>query len=154
MREVAIIGVGMTKFGELWGQGIRDVFAEAALKAIEEAGVAQIDSLYVGCMSSGLYAYQEHLGSVMADYIGQKGIPAARVESACASGSTSIRAAFMEVASGMSDIVLAGGVEKNVGCRRRNIRSCCSIRPGVRSIQWSYIPGIICNDGSCLHGKI
>ena len=112
MREVAIIGVGMTKFGELWGQGIRDVFAEAALKAIEDAGVAQIDSLYVGCMSSGLYSGQEHISSVMADYIGQKGVPAARVESACASGSTSVRAAFMEVASGMSDIVLAGGVEK------------------------------------------
>jgi acetyl-CoA C-acetyltransferase len=112
MREVAVIGVGMTKFGELWDQGIRDIFAEAALKAMENAGVEKIDSMYVGAMSSGLYAYQEHLSSVMADYIGQKGVPSARVESACASGSTAIRAAFMEVASGMSDIVLAGGVEK------------------------------------------
>ncbi len=112
MREVAIIGVGMTKFGELWDQGIRDIYAEAALKAMENAGVEKIDSMYVGAMSGGLYAYQEHLSSVMADYIGQKGVPSARVESACASGGTAIRAAFMEVASGMSDIVLAGGVEK------------------------------------------
>jgi acetyl-CoA C-acetyltransferase len=112
MREVAIIGVGMTKFGELWDQGIRDVFAEAALKAMSNAGVDKIDSLYVGCMSSGLYAYQEHLASLMADYIGQKGIPATRVESACASGSIALRSGIMEVASGMSDIVLVGGVEK------------------------------------------
>lgn len=112
MRDVAIIGVGMTHFGELWDQSIRDMFAEAALKAMDDAGVRKIDSLYVGSMSSGLYAYQEHLGSVMADYIGQRGVPAVRVESACASGGTAVRSAFLEVASGMSDIVLAGGVEK------------------------------------------
>ncbi|MCX6154123.1 MAG: thiolase domain-containing protein [Candidatus Kapabacteria bacterium] len=112
MRDVAIIGVGMTHFGELWSQSIRDMFSEAALKAMDDAGVEKIDSLYVGCMSSGLYTNQEHLGSVMADYMGQRGIPAMRVESACASGGMAVRAAFMEVASGQSDIVMAGGVEK------------------------------------------
>jgi acetyl-CoA C-acetyltransferase len=112
MRDVAIIGVGMTRFGELWNQSLRDMFAEAALKAMENAGVKKLDSLYVGAMSSGLYVYQEHLASVMTDYIGQRGIPATRVESACASGGLSVKSAYLEVASGMSDIVLAGGVEK------------------------------------------
>ena len=112
MREVAIIGIGMTRFGELWDQGIRDMFAEAALKAMADANVDKIDALYVGSMSSGLYTYQEHIASVMTDYMGQRGIPAARVESACASGGVALRSAFMEVASGMSDIVMAGGVEK------------------------------------------
>ncbi|ROL56867.1 thiolase domain-containing protein [Bacteroidetes/Chlorobi group bacterium ChocPot_Mid] len=112
MRDVAIIGVGMTRFGELWNQSIRDMFAEAALKAMENAGVEKLDALYVGAMSSGLYVYQEHIASVMADYIGQRGIPATRVESACASGGLSVKSAYLEVASGMSDIVLAGGVEK------------------------------------------
>ncbi len=112
MREVAIIGFGLTKFGELWDQGIRDIFAEAALKAMENAKVDKIDALYVGCMSSGLYAYQEHLGSLMADYIGQIGVPAVRIESACASGGQALRMGFLDVASGMHDIVLVGGVEK------------------------------------------
>ncbi|MFP4527993.1 MAG: thiolase domain-containing protein [Candidatus Kapaibacterium sp.] len=112
MREVAIIGIGMTRFGELWDQSIRDMFAEAALKAMENAGVEKLDSLYVGAMSSGLYTAQEHLSSLMADYIGQRGISATRVESACSSGGQSVRSAYLEVASGMSDIVLAGGVEK------------------------------------------
>lgn len=112
MRDVAIIGVGMTKFGELWDQSIRDMFAEAGLKAMESAGVDKIDSLYVGAMSSGLYTHQEHLSSVMADYMGQRGAAGARVESACASAGMAVRSGFMEVASGMSDIVLAGGVEK------------------------------------------
>lgn len=112
MRDVAIVGVGMTRFGELWDQNMRDMFAEAALNAMDNAGVNKIDSLYVGAMSSGLYVGQEHIASVMADYIGQRGSASARVESACASGGTALRTAFMEVASGMSDIVLAGGIEK------------------------------------------
>ncbi len=112
MREVAVIGVGMNKWGELWEKSIRHVFVEAALMAIEDAGVDHIDSMYVGCMTSGLFVGQEHLGSLMADYLGQTPVPATRVESACASGGAAFRLGFMEVAAGMSDIVLVGGVEK------------------------------------------
>ncbi|MDI6778809.1 MAG: thiolase domain-containing protein [Bacteroidota bacterium] len=112
MRDVVIIGAGMTKFGELWEKSIKDIFVEAGLKAIEDAGVGYIDSLYVGAMSSGLFVGQEHLGAVMADYLGVNPVPATRVESACASGGVSFRQAYLEVASGASDIVLAGGVEK------------------------------------------
>ena len=112
MRDVAVIGTGMTKFGELWGQSIRDIFVGAAQQAITDSGVDHIDSLYVGSMSPGLFVNQEHLGAVMADYLGVNPIPATRVESACASGGVAFRQAFLEVASGASDIVLAGGVEK------------------------------------------
>jgi len=102
----------MTKFGELWGKSIKDIFVEAALKAIKNAGVDHIDSMYVGSMSSGLFVGQEHLGAMLADYLGQNPIPATRVESACASGGAAFRSAYFEVASGNSQIVLAGGVEK------------------------------------------
>jgi acetyl-CoA C-acetyltransferase len=112
MRDVAVIGVGMIKWGELWDKSLRSIFVEAALKAIEDAGVDRIDSMYVGCMSSGLFVGQEHLGGLMADYLGVCPIPATRIESACASGGAAFRQGFIEVASGMSDIVLAGGVEK------------------------------------------
>jgi len=112
MRDVAVIGVGMTKFGEIWKSSIKDLFVESALNAIDNSGVDRIDSIYVGAMSSGLFVHQEHLGSMMADYLGAAPIPATRVESACASGGLAFRHAFMEVASGMSDIVLAAGVEK------------------------------------------
>ncbi len=112
MRDVAVIGVGMNKWGELWDMSIRDIFTEAALKAIDDSGVDHIDAMYIGCMTSGLFVGQEHLGSLMADYLGQGNIPASRVESACCSGGLALRSAFMDVASGMNDIVLAGGVEK------------------------------------------
>jgi acetyl-CoA C-acetyltransferase len=112
MRDVAVIGFGMTQFGELWNKSIKDIFVEAALSAIENAGVDHIDSMYVGAMSSGLFVGQEHLAAVMADYLGMAPVPATRVESACASGGMSFRQAYLDVASGNSDIVLAGGVEK------------------------------------------
>ena len=112
MKEVAVIGAGMTKFGELWAKSIKDIFVEAAVKAIEDAGVDHIDSMYVGSMSGGLFVGQEHLGAVMADYLGVAPVPSTRVESACASGGAAFRQAYLEVASGQSEIVLAGGVEK------------------------------------------
>ncbi len=112
MRDVVVIGAGMTKFGELWEKSIKHIFVEAALKAIEDSGVDHIDSMYVGAMSPGLFVGQEHLGAVMADYLGVTPIPATHVESACASGGAAFRQAFLEVASGASEIVLAGGVEK------------------------------------------
>ncbi len=112
MRDVAVIGVGMQKWGELWKKSLRDIFTESALLAIDEAGVDRIDSMYVGCMSSGLFVGQEHLGSLLADYLGVAPIPSLRVESACASGGAAFRQAYFDVASGANDIVLAGGVEK------------------------------------------
>ena len=77
--------------------------------------------MYVGCMSSGLFVGQEHLGPLMADYLGQCPIPATRVESACASGGAAVRAGFFEVASGASDVVLVGGVEKMTDSEEVNV---------------------------------
>ena len=112
MREVAVIGVGMNKWGEHWEKSLRHVFTEAAILALDDAGVEKIDSMIVGCMSSGLFVGQEHISSLLADYLGQVPVPAARVESACASGGLALRMGWIEVASGLSDVVLVGGVEK------------------------------------------
>ncbi len=112
MRDVAIIGVGLQKWGELWEKSFRNLFVEAALNALGETKVDKIDHMYIGCMSGGLFVGQEHIGSIMADYLGQRYLGATRVESACASGGAALRAGFIDVASGMSDIVLVGGVEK------------------------------------------
>ena len=112
MREVAVIGVGMTKWGELWEKSLRTIFVETALQALDDAGVDKIDSMYVGAMSSGLFVGQEHIASLLADYLGQSPIPSSRVETACASGGLALRLGYMEVASGMNDVVLVGGIEK------------------------------------------
>lgn len=112
MREVAMVSAGMTRFGELWRSSLRDLFVDAAAEALDGAGVDRVDDLYVGNMSAGQFVGQEHLGPLMADHLGISGVPATRVESACASGGAALRMGFMSVASGMSDLVLVAGVEK------------------------------------------
>ncbi len=112
MREVAIIGVGMMKWGELWEKSIRDLCVEAALNCLEDSGTDRVDSIAIGTMTSGLFTGQEHMASIVPDYLGAKHAPAIRVESACASGGLAVKSGFMEVASGLSDFVLAIGVEK------------------------------------------
>lgn len=112
MKEVAIIGIGIIKFGELWDKSLRDIAVESALNCLEDSGTDRIDSINIGCMSSGLFIGQEHLASIIADYLGRLNIPSTRVESACASGGLAVRSAFLEVAAGMSDYALAIGVEK------------------------------------------
>ncbi len=112
MRDVAVVGIGMGDFGELWEKSLRTIWAESALAALSDAGVDSVDLITIGCMSPGLFAGQEHLASLLADEIGMAGVPASRVESACASGGLALRTGFAEVASGLSDTVLVTGVEK------------------------------------------
>jgi acetyl-CoA C-acetyltransferase len=112
MREIAVIGVGMNRWGELWEKSHRQIWTEAAVEAVEDAGVDHVDAMYVGCMSSGLFVGQEHLGALLADQLGMGPIPGTRVESACASGGLAFRQACLAVASGAHDVVLATGVEK------------------------------------------
>lgn len=112
MRDVAIVGAGMTPFGELWESSLRQMFADAAMEALASVGADHLDAIYVGNMSGGQFVGQEHLGPMMAEQIGMSGVPAMRVESACASGGMALRMAYLDVASGQSDMVLATGVEK------------------------------------------
>ncbi len=116
MRDVAIIGVGCTEFGELWDKSFRELFVEAGVSALEDANVqgGKIDALYVGNMSGGRFIEQEHIGALIADYAGLASlhIPSTRVEAACASGGLALRQGIIAVASGYHDIVIAGGAEK------------------------------------------
>jgi acetyl-CoA C-acetyltransferase len=102
----------MNRWGELWQKSINDLIAESALKALDDAGINKVDAMYIGCMSSGLFTDQEHLGAIGPDYAGICPTPGIRVESACASGGAAFRTGFLHVASGLADIVMVVGVEK------------------------------------------
>jgi acetyl-CoA C-acetyltransferase len=86
MRDVSIIGIGQTKVAEHWDRSLRHLAGEAVLAAMKDAGVgpAAVDALYVGNMLSGLLTGQEHLGALIADFVGLRGIEAVKVEAACA----------------------------------------------------------------------
>jgi acetyl-CoA C-acetyltransferase len=114
MRKVAIIGAGLTKFGELWDVSFRRLMLEAGIRAIEDAGIdgKKIDAMYIGNMSAGQFISQEHIASLIVDHAGLTPIPCTRVEAACASGGSALRQAVITVASGIHDIVVAAGIEK------------------------------------------
>ncbi len=112
MRQVAILGVGLVPVREHWELSIRDLAVEAGRAAMEDAGVEKIDALYVGNMTSGSINQQRQLGALVADFLGQRGVEAVRMEAACGSAGSAMRQGILAVASGDYDAVLAIGVEK------------------------------------------
>ena len=114
MRTVSIIGAGLTKFGEHWSLSLRDMAVEAGINAIESAGIEgkELEAIFTGCMASGRFIGQEHIGALVADHLGLNPIPSTRLEAACASGGVALRNAVHSIVSGEYNMVLVTGVEK------------------------------------------
>jgi acetyl-CoA C-acetyltransferase len=112
MRDVYIIGLGQTEVGEHWEISLRHLAWQAVEAALKDASLKQPDALYVGNILAGQLSGQEHLGALIADFSGLRGIEAATVEAAGASGGVALRQAFLAVASGYAETALAVGVEK------------------------------------------
>lgn len=113
LRKVAIVGVGHTPFTFGGEKTSVELFSEAAMEAINNSNLKpkDIQALYCGNCLGDFSEGQGMVQSYCADDIGIAGIPATRFEGACASATMAIRDAFIWVASGFYDIVLAGGVE-------------------------------------------
>jgi acetyl-CoA C-acetyltransferase len=109
---VSIVGIGQTPVDEHWDISLRVLGAEAVLRALEDAGLDAPQALYVGNMLSGQLSAQENVGALIADHAGLRGIEAAKIEAACASGGMALRLAYVAVAGGMCDVAVACGVEK------------------------------------------
>jgi len=114
MKNVAVVGVGQTKFGELWDKSLKDLIVEAGNAAIGDAKIdkKQLQTLYIGNMSAGRFVGQEHIGALAADYLGLNPIPAMRCEAACASGSVAFQNAYYAIASGRYNAAIVLGAEK------------------------------------------
>lgn len=111
--KIDILGVGMTKFGELWEKSVFDLAEEAAKKAIIDSGITakKIDAVFVANMLASKLDNQDHLGSVVTSSLGLS-VPSVRVEGACASGGLAVHQAVLAILSGLYDTVLVVGVEK------------------------------------------
>ena len=114
MKKVAVVGVGETNFSGPQEKTEVELFAEAAMEAITESNLKpkDIKALFVGNVLGDFAEGQGMVQSFVAENIGCLYVPANRYEGACASASMAVRDAFMWVASGYYDIVLAGGVER------------------------------------------
>jgi acetyl-CoA C-acetyltransferase len=114
MKKVAVVGVGETKFSGPQTKTQVELFAEAATEAINESNLkpADIKALFIGNALGDFDEGQGMAAAYCAENIGCLYVPANRYEGACASASMAVRDAFMWVASGYYDIVIAGGIER------------------------------------------
>ena len=113
MRRVAVIGVGVTKFGK-HERSSSELFAEAAADALADAGLpaSAVQAVYYGNVVGGETEHQLHTSPQAASILGLPAVPTTRIENACASSHVAFRHAVMEVGSGTSDVVLVGGGER------------------------------------------
>ncbi|MDE1858956.1 MAG: thiolase domain-containing protein [Candidatus Micrarchaeota archaeon] len=141
MRDVAIVGVGLTKFGERWSSGLKELMAEAGIMALEDAKITSndVEMLYGGTMAPGRFTGQEHVAALMADQLGFKNIPAVRIENACASGGSALRQGYIAVASGIHDVVVVGGVEKMTDVTSSEASTALG---GAGDQEWELFQGI------------
>jgi acetyl-CoA acetyltransferase len=110
MSDVYIVGVDMIKFGRFPEKSVPEIGAEAALLALDDAGlkIQQMEALYCG----NLYQANAMVGQRILQEIGQTGIPVVNTANACATGATAFREAWMSIKAGIYDLVLAVGVEQ------------------------------------------
>jgi acetyl-CoA acetyltransferase len=111
MSHVYIVGADMIPFGRYPDRTPGQLAAEAALMALDDAGLSIRDVGAIYAASS--FNAASMLGQQVLKQIGQTGIPCINVSNACASGATAVREGFVGIKSGIYDIVLAVGAEKN-----------------------------------------
>jgi acetyl-CoA C-acetyltransferase len=112
MREVAIVGIGQTPVSEHWDRSLLDLAGEAVFAALEDADLPSAEAIYAGNMLAGGLEKQNHLGALIADWVGMRGLEALNIEAACGSGGAAFRLGLMAVASGEIDSAVIVGVEK------------------------------------------
>ncbi len=112
MTDVVIAGIGQTEVGEHWDIALRDLAFYAMNAAMKDSGGLRPQALLVGNMLAPNLSRQAHLGVLLADFAGMRGIEAVTAEAAGASGGAALRQGYLAVASGLVDVALVVGVEK------------------------------------------
>jgi acetyl-CoA C-acetyltransferase len=110
--KVYVSSVGFTKVGDHWGKSLLDLAVEASRGALRGTPKVKPEQIIVGNMFSSIGAGQEHLGALLASALGMAGVPAYKVEAACASGGSAFNVGYSLVKSGALDSALVVGVEK------------------------------------------
>ena len=111
MRKVCVIGVGSTSYGKHEATA-RELVTNASLDAIQDSRIdpKKIEGNFIGNAFS-MAEKQGHLGPLVMTALGIPDAPATTIEAACASGGSAFREAYVNIAGGFADVMLASGVE-------------------------------------------
>ncbi|MEE9608378.1 MAG: thiolase family protein [Myxococcota bacterium] len=110
MSNVYVMGIDMIKFGRFPDKSVPELGADAALLALDDAGltIQDMQALYCG----NLLQASAMVGQRILQQIGQTGIPVVNCANACATGATAIREGWTAIKAGVYDLVLVVGVEQ------------------------------------------
>lgn len=118
MRNVGILGVGQIPVGKHEAATIGALAARACRAALDDAGVTEVDAVFVGNMLSAEVTGQSHLGPLITSAVFHDHTESVAINAACGSGGAAVRQAALAVSSGVYDVVLVVGVEKMTGIPR------------------------------------
>jgi acetyl-CoA C-acetyltransferase len=149
MRRVAIVGAGMTPFGELFGLGVKEMLPMAVSDAVSSVDRgfdrADIEAAWFG----ELVTTDGFASGILADSCGLLDIPVSRLENACATGNDAVRHGLMAIASGLYDVVLVVGADK---VRETSARSTFWDWMGMtRDMAWDFPLGLVAPANFALH---
>ncbi len=113
MSDVYILGTDMIKFGKFPDRSVPQIGAEAALMALDDAGLTihDMEALYCG----NLMQSNAMVGQRILQQIGMTGVPVVNCANACATGATAFREGWTAIKAGLYDLVLCVGVEQMAG---------------------------------------
>jgi acetyl-CoA C-acetyltransferase len=149
VKRVAMVGAGMTRFGELFGLGVKDMLPMAVSEAVGSVDKgfdrSDIDAAWVG----EVVTTDGFASGILADSCGLLDVPVSRLENACATGNDAVRHGLMAVASGLYDVVLVTGVDK---ARETSSRSTFWDWMGLtRDMAWDFPLGLVAPANFALH---
>ena len=149
MRRVAVVGAGMTAFGEHFDLGIKDLVPMAVSEAVASVDKgfdrSDIDAAWFGELTTT----DGFPSGILVDSCGLLDIPVTRVENACATGNDAIRNAAMGVASGYLDVALVVGADKVRESSARN--TFWEWMALTRDMAWDYPVGVVAPANFALH---
>lgn len=111
MREVYVVGLGITKFSRL-EYPLVEIAAYPSIMAMKDCGLSAVDHVYVANMGGSRLSHQTALGSALVDHLSLYPAGAETIENGPASGASAIKQGYMAVASGVHDVVMVTGVER------------------------------------------
>jgi acetyl-CoA C-acetyltransferase len=115
MRQVGIVGIGHTVFGNLSEFDLVDIMSFASADALDDADIRKerriIEQVFVANVGAGMLNHQTAIASSLVSRIGLEPAMAETVENGPASGASAIKCGYTAIASGLADVVMVTGGE-------------------------------------------
>lgn len=135
LRPVYVVGTGLHRYQHKSDTAYVELGLTAVRAALDDADIGwpSVEAVYNGTAQLGIAPTR-----IMLRHLGTTGIPMTQVENASASSSSAFRQACLEVAGGVSDVVLAMGVDKPEGLRLASRKAGVADLVGARAVPFTH----------------